>query len=348
MRPRMSVWIAALGPPSTARHETVSVPSATRQRKHSAILGSVIEYQRLILADGVRNANFERALTALIEPNVTTVADIGSGTGFLSFLALRLGAASATLYEQSDLLALSRELAKSNGITGCRFIRKHSRDVRNPERCSLVLSETLGNFAYEEGIIETCADARKRFLLPGGALCPSAIRQCAAPVVSPKLFHDLSSWDRIGYALDFRPARDITMQNLYVRALSRDDLLPGGAQQWDEVLLGDDDRSVRTGHCTWRLDTETSVYGFGLWWTADLAPGVVLSTNPAGPKTHWEQIYLPVLTPLACQRGDDLRLSIRSDTRPQVKIRVQWDVTLLRSGKTVVQQKLDMWKGMVE
>ncbi len=52
----------------------------------------MIEYQRVILGDTIRNTAFMEALEDAIEPCKTVVADIGSGTGFLAFLASKIGA----------------------------------------------------------------------------------------------------------------------------------------------------------------------------------------------------------------------------------------------------------------
>ena len=46
-----------------------------------------------------------------IKPGRSSILDIGAGTGFLSFLAMRLGAREATLIEYSDALDLAEELA---------------------------------------------------------------------------------------------------------------------------------------------------------------------------------------------------------------------------------------------
>ena len=51
-----------------------------------------IEYHRTLLADRVSNNAFYAALRSVIVPGQTTVADIGAGTGFLGFLAAKLGA----------------------------------------------------------------------------------------------------------------------------------------------------------------------------------------------------------------------------------------------------------------
>src|SRR3989338_510517 len=112
----------------------------------------MIEFQRLLLGDAIRNGAFHRALKAAIVPGKTTVADIGSGTGYLSFLAEKLGAKECFLYEVSDLLDLSKALAKQNGIKRCHFFKTHSTEVKNPPKVDLIVSETLGNYALEENI----------------------------------------------------------------------------------------------------------------------------------------------------------------------------------------------------
>ena len=52
----------------------------------------MLELQRKLLGDRGRNAAFRKALKTAIAPGKSVVLDLGSGTGFLSFLAERLGA----------------------------------------------------------------------------------------------------------------------------------------------------------------------------------------------------------------------------------------------------------------
>ncbi|HEY1181149.1 MAG TPA: methyltransferase domain-containing protein, partial [Rhodocyclaceae bacterium] len=147
---------------------------------------SEIELHRKLLGDAPRNAAFHQALERLIVPGESSVLDIGAGTGFLSFLARRLGARQCTLMEYTDTLDLAEDLARRNGIDGLRFIKAHSGEYTRKLAVDIVVTETLGNFALEEGFLETAVDAR-RFLKPGGVILPSALRQFAAPVVSDRL-----------------------------------------------------------------------------------------------------------------------------------------------------------------
>ena len=92
---------------------------------------SEIELHRKLLGDTVRNAALREALARVLRPGMT-VADIGAGTGFLSFLARRLGAAHCYLYEYTGALELAKELARRNGISGLTFVNAHSTEVKKP------------------------------------------------------------------------------------------------------------------------------------------------------------------------------------------------------------------------
>jgi SAM-dependent methyltransferase len=139
----------------------------------------MIELQRKLIGDTVRNAAFERALKKAVKPG-HHVIDLGSGTGFLGFLASRLGAKSVTMIEGGDILDISKKLALRNGIKNCTFIKKHSTEVRGIPKCDVLVSETLGNYALEENIIESIEDA-KRFLKPGAVIIPGKITQFIWP-----------------------------------------------------------------------------------------------------------------------------------------------------------------------
>src|SRR5262247_3765592 len=114
-----------------------------------------IEYHRTLLADRVRNAALHAALARLIVKGETTVADIGAGTGFLGFLAAKLGAKRVDLYEAADVVGVARKLLRHNRLTNCRIAAVHSTDVASPEPVDVIVCETLGNYPFEENIVET-------------------------------------------------------------------------------------------------------------------------------------------------------------------------------------------------
>ncbi|MGH8444817.1 MAG: methyltransferase domain-containing protein [Solimonas sp.] len=314
---------------------------------------SEIELHRKLLGDTARNAAFHDALKALIEPQRSTVLDIGAGTGFLSFLARRLGAKQATLIEYSDALELAEELARRNRIDGLSFIKAHSSEVRRKIAVDIVVTETLGNYALEENFLETAIDAR-RFLKADGVIVPGRLRQYVAPVLNARLQAEIDVWPQVGYDLDLDPARTISLNNMYVRTVVAADL--GGdakhAQCWDDLDLRPNQPappSARRKTLHWKAEALAGarVEGYALWWEAELIDGISISTSPFAPATHWQHIYLPLLKPYTLEAGETLELTLGSDTRPEVGVRVSWKTRRLRGGKGGDEQALDSLRGQL-
>jgi SAM-dependent methyltransferase len=309
----------------------------------------VIELQRKLLGDRVRNEAFDRALRQVIVPGQSTVTDLGSGTGFLSFLAERAGAKHCYLYEVGEIAEVSRKLAARNGCTKLTISRRHTTDVTRPTQTDVVVAEVLGNYAFEEHLIEVMRDVH-RFLKPGGTIIPQAVRSCLTPIVQPRLWDDVNVWDRVGFDLNLQETKDIALQNMYVRAVRAEDLWQGagGCQTWDDIDLHTTPSSRRQGAARWTSDRVQMLYGFCLHWEATLVPGVELSTSVQAPATHWEQIYLPVREPLTLEAGDELRIAMTSDTRWEVGVRVTWTIEHWRQGTPIAQQHSDTAAGWLD
>jgi SAM-dependent methyltransferase len=309
-----------------------------------------IEYHRTLLADRVRNDAFHRALSSVIVKSETTVADIGAGTGFLGFLAAKLGAKRVDLYEAADIAAVARRLLRHNRLPNCRLIEAHSTDVADPGRADVIVSETLGNYPFEENIVETLNDARARFLEPGGTIIPRAVEQFVCPVTSERYFRELAAWDEVGFGLDFAPAKTMTLNNIYVRAFEPGDLLDRAtaARSWDKLAFDRRNKTTRTGEASWAVTKATKVYGLALWWSAELVEGIALATGPLDPKTHWEQLYLPALAPIAVAPGQTLTARLRSTTSYERGTNVTWTLLVSdASGREVLRQSLDLEKGFL-
>lgn len=306
-----------------------------------------IEYHRTLIADRVRNAAFERALASVITPGKTTVADIGAGTALLGLMAAKLGAREVFLYETAEVAGVAAKALKANRARNCHLMPCHSTEMQDPPRVDVVVSETLGNYAFEEHIIETLNDARRRFLKPGGVTIPHRITQAVAPVIVPRLHDELCVWDTTGF--DLEVARTMSLNNIYVRTLQPDELLDAArsAKTWDTVDFSRHNSSSRKGEVAWKLSEPVTVYGFATWWTAELARDVVLSTAPGAPATHWEQLYFPLLSPIAARTGDTVGVSLRSRTSMEEGTHVAWTATHTdRKGRTA-RQALNLDKGFL-
>ncbi len=309
----------------------------------------MIELQRKLMGDRLRNEAFAHALDAAIIPTESTVTDLGAGTGFLSALALQLGAKRAILYEAGEISAICADFMKKNGLKDWTLIRRHSEEVKDPVRTDILVSETLGNYAYEEHIVEIFRDA-KRFLKPSGVIIPSKVEQFVSPVVTPRLWEEINVWDRVGYGLDFSTAKKLTLNNMYVKTVLPGELLGAGhdARVWDTLLAEDPGSSRRGGRAAWTVAETQTIYGFCLHWDALLMPEITLSTDPRSEATHWEQIFLPLSEPLEVHAGESLHVEIKSDTRYEVGVRVQWTAERCDAkGEVLASCAMDMKNGWI-
>jgi protein arginine N-methyltransferase 1 len=307
-----------------------------------------IEYHRTLIADRVRNQAFHDALARVIKPGETIVADIGAGTGLIGLIAAKLGAREVYLYEAAEVAGVAAEVIKANRARNCHLMPCHSTEMQDPPRADVIVSETLGNYALEENIVDTLADARKRHLKDGGVIIPGKISQFVAPVVSDRVHRELAVWDGVGFGLDLAPARAMSLNNVYVRRLTPEELLENGraAQVWDDVDLVKGRGANRKGEASFKLKSAATIYGFAYWWAAELVPGIMLSTAPNAPQTHWEQLYFPLLEPISARAGETVMASLRSRSSEEAGTHLAWTaVHFDKDGKSLSRQALDLDKG---
>ena len=141
-----------------------------------------LNYHELMLSDRVRNQTFHKALKKHVKEGVS-VMDIGSGTGIWAIAAAKLGAARVVAIEKENILIpLIEKLAAKNGVSDrVEVVSGDSREANIEGKFDVIVTETVGNDAFDEGIVPTIIDAKKRFLKKGGVVIPEALAAMAAP-----------------------------------------------------------------------------------------------------------------------------------------------------------------------
>ncbi len=91
-------------------------------------------------------------------------------------MAVKLGAREVFLYEAAEVAGVAAKVLKANGARNCHLIPCHSTEMVDPPQVDVVVSETLGNYALEEHIIETLADAQEALPQAGRRADPAAYR----------------------------------------------------------------------------------------------------------------------------------------------------------------------------
>ncbi len=250
--------------------------------------------------DPHRTPLLAKAIRQTVKPG-HVAADIGCGTGILSFIAAQSGAAHVYAIDcDKAALDFAKGRAKALGLSDrITFIHGLSQDVQLPKKVDLLLCEIVGSLAFDENILASLLDARRRFLKPGGRIIPEALSLFAALArKKPHLGNSLSEWK--------------------TAIFSEDELLS------QALCLGKiDTRSFRKSHFQKIAHLKTTgsatLGGILLWpkivwkgkWTTDCAP--------SKPLTHWKQGYLP-LEPKPLQKETKVEIEVRIGPHPDAPL----------------------------
>jgi SAM-dependent methyltransferase len=299
-------------------------PSVLRPGKppESERLRDLLNYHATLLADSRRNRAFHRALRARVRPG-SSVLDLGAGTGIWAVLAARLGAARVVAVERERLLLpVIERLARENGVADrVSVVAGDARRLRLRGRFDLVVSETVGNQGFDEGIVPLLRRARERFLKKGGVLVPEAVSLLAAPVsavrgLRPRLLSSRSFLDLALHVPELLPSSRLPC------------LARGACLLRADLRVAHPPLALESLAARFRLRDGRKLGGFALWVEMDLAPGIRLSTRAA---TSW---WLTVLPAEGAGRGPcTVGLEFSKGKRG-----TRWRVTVRRRGRTEVRE----------
>jgi precorrin-6B methylase 2 len=173
-----------------------------------------VEHARM-LDDYRRTGDYIAALQEAVRPE-DVVLDIGTGSGVLAIAAVRAGARHVYAVEASDIADVAERVFGENSVSDrVTLIRGWSRDIELPEPADLLVTEVIGNEPFEEEILETTLDARRRLLKPGGRLIPHTLELLARPLLIPEaearqraIGRDAVRRWRELYGIEFQPLLD--------------------------------------------------------------------------------------------------------------------------------------------
>jgi|SRR5450755_4772027 len=130
------------------------------------------EVHRTMIRDRVRTEAFRRAINAVVRPG-DVVLDVGAGSGILSVFAARAGAGSVYAVERTPIAVLAEQLAAANNVAETvKVFHGDVMDIELPEQVDVIVSEWLGGFGIDEGMLAPVIAARDRWLKPGGGHDP--------------------------------------------------------------------------------------------------------------------------------------------------------------------------------
>jgi len=284
-------------------------------------------FHDLLLGDELRMAAFRAAINEVVFPGCT-VLDLGTGTGILAEWALRAGADTVYGIElNASLLEMAMKRTEAAGYSSrFRPVLGVSFDVNLPEPVDIIVSETMGNLADNEGFVDIINDSRRRFLAVGGIIVPSRVESYLVPVAAERAHDEVRRGNPRGgngrddFVRQLRRRKARGPFDFYYDAIIpiRSHLsAPRLARQY---VFKDEETATYELQLVYMAQREGMLTGFKGYFVATLSDAVKLDISGddiAGRTTSdsWKHCYLPVAEPCPVQPGDRIELTF-SRSRP--------------------------------
>jgi protein arginine N-methyltransferase 1 len=271
--------------------------------------------QEKMLADAVRFDAYQRAIGKHVKKG-DTVIDVGTGSGVLSFLAAAQEPARIHAIDHSPFIEVARHIATQNGVTCIEFASVHSRQFEPPQKVDVILHEQIGSGLFDENMVETLVDLRKRCLREGGKIVPARFELYMEPVQLKEELRVPFLWEHRYPAADYACLRDYwkdgqgpkALRMTQAQAVERLLADPEAVYACDLMTMEPEElprelrfrkRVVRAG----RLDAVC------LFFRAIFDEEIAFATFPHDKRTHWSTPSFR-LEPRECRAGEVLEVEL--------------------------------------
>jgi protein arginine N-methyltransferase 1 len=298
----------------------------------------------MMLEDQVRMRAYRQAIFDAVQQGAV-VADIGTGTGILAYFAAQAGAGKVYAVESGPIIDVARKTAHENGFSECiRFIQGNSLEVDIPERVDVLITETVGCFGIDEGIMEAVHDARHRFLKDGGIIIPKRVALMAMPVGFEKQ-HPYAFVQESFFGLKTSHLAELasnTVFSIKPAVLEHAALLARPEQLFETDLYECRPSAYPLRmNCEFRLTQAGEFHGMVIFPQITLADDIDISLFQNGKPvpTHWEFTFFPNREKVRLSEADHLVFAL-SLTEENGYV---WENRVTHNGKTDIFSHLSLF-----
>ena len=256
---------------------------------------------------------YVEAISRAVRPG-DAVVDIGCGVGVFALLACQAGARRVYAIEGSEIVHWGKQLAEANGFADkIVFLRGDSRQIDLPERVNVLVSDVRGSLPLYGEAIDSIADARKRFLLPGGIQIPKSDTLYAAIVEAGKTRDEITlPWVRSLNGLDMSCVLPTLLNATYYTRVSPETLL-SDAKDWCHLEHAENPSKKAAANLRFSVNREGTAHGIALWFETRLLEEIRYSSGPSVKDTVYGRFFLPWPEPVSLAEGDEIEVALHAD-----------------------------------
>ncbi|XP_034236970.1 protein arginine N-methyltransferase 6 [Thrips palmi] len=294
-----------------------------------------LEVHHLMLNDQPRTEAYRHAINAnkaMFKDKI--VVDVGAGTGILSIFCAQAGAKKVYAIEASNLAELMKEVVKENKLTDqIEVIQSRVEDVELPDgqKADVLVSEWMGFYLLHEGMLDSVLNARDRLLKEGGLMFPDKADIWAAPCCLPSLYDFWEDVQGVSMQCVGKAWRKKKASSPEVMTIDPEDLLGAGnlvkSINLATVCLADLEK-ISVKHVV-AANSGGRYQGVCVWFTVRFPSGLVLSTAPSAPSTHWKQTAIVLPEERTVEEAEPLAWELTMTRDPEAVRHYNIELTLL-------------------
>jgi protein arginine N-methyltransferase 1 len=303
----------------------------------------ILDEHRHYLSDAVKIDAFRRAIAEVVRPG-DVVCDLASGTSILGLFACEAGAARVYSVEITGMVEVARAIAAANNVADRLIpVLGSSTEVQLPEPVDAIICDQVGHFGVEAGLIQFGADARNRFLKPGGVMLPSAVSLHLAPVEVPEQAARVEFWNGRPAGFDFSSVRQWAAHTGYPTTFELGALLGTPAESGRFEMATVTPAAFKLS-AELQIERPGTLHGIGGWFRAQLSPNVALSNGPGRGRLNRQNVFFPVDRPLEVLPGDTVRVGMHVIPTGTL---LAWNVRVDRGATTLGRFRHSTLNGML-